>query len=719
MYVPHKLSWSRRLGFSLGLMALIVLLAPSAGIHALPDSRAYEMVSPLEKTGGRINGIDEYSNGGVLQAAPSGEAITYDSSESFACSVMRENTQSGAPCPPGGEPKGAPGSQYISSRQAGGWATQNITAPTKSSGYSAAGRGAPYYAFSPDLASALMLNGNNLPLPGSGAPEGFQNLYLRDDATGAFHALMTSAPSEGGEEMERLYATPDLTHIVIGSTAALTPGAVYGGPSLSTGANLYEWTAGVFQPINVLPGAAGNQTTPAAILGSAEKESHMVSNDGARAVWRPREPGPLYLREDIGSAQAHTVQIDLSEGTGVSGAGEFWDASADLSHIFFTDVNRLTGDSRAGGGNSEDLYEFNAVSAHLKDLSVDQNPADTEGARVQGVLGSSEDGSYVYYVATGALPQAAPNNQGEHPISGGDNLYVSHNGALAFIATLSENDDELGASDWRSNVYERATRVTPDGTHLVFMSRESLTGADNAGSEEIYLYDASTAGLTCVSCNPSGAVPLGGSSIPAATGYKSLTGFYESRLLTDDGSRVFFNSSDALVPQDINGAEDVYEWEADGTGACHSQSQNGGCVSLISGGTAHGNSQFVDAGAGGDDVFFLTTQQLVSSDTDEAQDLYDARVGGGFTPPPAPPVCSGTGCQGAPPAPPIFATPSSVTFAGEGNPAAAVVKPAVKPKALTRAQKLAVALRACGRKPHGKRAACRTQARKRYGTRRR
>ncbi len=43
---------------------------------------------------------------------------------------------------------------------------------------------------------------------------------------------------------------------------------------------------------------------------------------------------------------------------------------------------------------------------------------------------------------------------------------------------------------------------------------------------------------------------------------------YQSHLLSDDGSRLFFNSFDPLVPHDMNGAQDVYEWEAPGAGDC-------------------------------------------------------------------------------------------------------------------------------------------------------
>jgi hypothetical protein len=74
----------------------------------------------------------------------------------------------------------------------------------------------------------------------------------------------------------------------------------------------------------------------------------------------------------------------------------------------------------------------------------------------------------------------------------------------------------------------------------------------------------------------------------------------------------------------------------------------------------------LDASVSGNDVFFVSRAQLVSEDRGgEAEVLYDARVGG--VKPPTGSGCSGTGCQGVPPAPPIFATPASVTFVGTGN----------------------------------------------------
>ena len=43
---------------------------------------------------------------------------------------------------------------------------------------------------------------------------------------------------------------------------------------------------------------------------------------------------------------------------------------------------------------------------------------------------------------------------------------------------------------------------------------------------------------------------------------------HASNVLSADGKRLFFNSNDALLPRDTNGAQDVYEWEAPGSGRC-------------------------------------------------------------------------------------------------------------------------------------------------------
>jgi hypothetical protein len=286
------------------------------------------------------------------------------------------------------------------------------------------------------------------------------------------------------------------------------------------------------------------------------------------------------------------------------------------------------------------------------------------------------------------------------------------------------------------------------------MSDRSLTGYDNVDAvsgrpdEEVYLYDAIGGRLACVSCNPTGARPVGVLELPEVTTVDrqkiwpsrwlagsipgwSMVGnmtFYQPRYLSDSG-RVFFNSADALVPQDTNGLEDVYEYEPTGAGGCASTGptfsvRSGGCVDLLSSGTASGESAFMDASENGNDAFFVTPGKLTAEDYDNSYDLYDARVCTTSAPcisaPVSPPPCtSGDSCKAAPsPQPEIFGPAPSATFSGTGN-VTVSTSSGVRPRALTRSQKLTHALAACRKKKdRRKRVVCERQARKRYGARR-
>ena len=196
--------------------------------------------------------------------------------------------------------------------------------------------------------------------------------------------------------------------------------------------------------------------------------------------------------------------------------------------------------------------------------------------------------------------------------------------------------------------------------------------------QEVFVYEAQREGpgrLSCVSCNPTGARPIGPSGIPQGTDFEVATATYQSRVISEGdwvGSRVFFDSVDALVPQDTNNKEDVYVYEA-------------GHAYLLSDGTSSSGASFVDASVSGDDAFFVTRAQLVPQDTDQLVDLYDARA------PHAPgeavgfPVtrsvpCESEDCRPAGPAAPAFALPSSVAFSGFGNVPLPAPKPAVKAK---------------------------------------
>ena len=349
-----------------------------------------------------------------------------------------------------------------------------------------------------------------------------------------------------------------------------------------------------------------------------------------------------------------TVQLDVPEVgvTGGSGQPEYQDASADDSRVYFTDGTRLTSDATESEAIARDLYVFEVTGGGpLQGRLVDLTHELTEGthAAVLGVIpGVSEDGSYVYFVANGSLaPGVSEGNCRSSPKPGHTcSLYVVHNNgttweAPKFIATLS-NEDEPDWGDGGTDLRDMTARVSPNGEYIAFMSEKSLTGYDNDDAssgepdEEVYLYDARTGTLTCASCNPKreslpdGMLDSRFKSEPQGppamlvdqpgtwSGHwlaASLVGWTPSdlthalrqpRYLSNSG-RLFFNSSDALVPSDINGTEDVYEYEPEGR-SCGSESEsssevfkpaNGseaaGCVALISSGTSSRESAFLDA----------------------------------------------------------------------------------------------------------------------------
>ncbi len=652
------------------LLACASGLATAGATMSLPDGRVWEMVSPLDKNGGNVVGIEGWGGGGVVQAAAKGDAITYLSQASFG---GHEH-----------EPLGAPANQYLSERSAEGWSTQNITTPANAQTYGEAGTGAPYKAFSSELSLGLLLNGEqegieNPPLSSEPeAPAGYQNFYLRAMGNDSLTPLLTAAPTMPANEAYMFFqgASADLKHIVVSSDAALTQGAVVEGRH----SNLYEWTQGEFQAVNVLPeDNSDGKTTPEAVLGSGLGESNTIAGNGSRVFWGfGGNRSPLYVRKE----GRETTRIDVSYGGPITGENEnsfsrFKTASVDGEKAFFTSHLPLTSDANTGlpceckrPGN--DLYRFNVQSSELTDLSAD--PLAENGAEVQGVLGASGDGSYVYFVAKGVL--SGVNRENRSPVSGGDNLYVWHEDpsthvkTTIFVASLSSEDEQASsengisiAHDWSSEVIKRTARVTPDGKHVVFMSNTSLTGYDNIDAttesldEEVYLYSTESEQLSCASCNPLHPRAEGSSGIPGGTPYEHLESggaIYQSRVLADDGSRVFFDSDDALVPQDTNGEEDVYEYES-------------GRRYLISSGTGNSGSVFVDASESGNDVFFLTDQQLGRQDTDQLVDLYDARVGGGFVESSPSSPCVAEGCRQPISSAPAFGLPGSVMFAGSGN----------------------------------------------------
>jgi hypothetical protein len=680
----------------------------------LPDCRAYEMVSPVDTEG--QDATDSFVQTSP-RAAESGEAVTYAARGSW------------------GEPEGITiSNQFLSRRGPEGWTTQPIT-PLREPSEPNTFRPYDGGVFTPELTAGIV--STEAPLTGE------TPIHQKLDQFGLYRANFASKTYDYlvdsyGIGVEAAGGSSNLEHVVFGEKGTLYDST---GP-LSTPVSVGNHEGETFTSY---VGSAPRIYEPGfGFSGYEHSVWHAVSASGTRVFFtggalqlyvrdNPEAPqSPMSGSSCTNAEDACTVEVSASQktnGTDPHGPGPalFQGADASGSKVYFTSYVELTNDAYTGPSDNEPnlyLYEPSAepaVPGRLTDLSVDDSG---DGADVLGVSQISENGSYVYFVATGALAGGAT--------AGRPNLYVSHEaGPPTFIATLNTNDFpvwHLGREIGEGGPAINHAVVSPDGSWFAFASEVSLTGYDNAQAapgdcesgfrgaeghelghcEEIYLYEAAGDRLVCASCNPTGTRPEGGAKF-SDFDYKSFA-TYRSRNLLENGT-LFFDSPDALTPHATSGKTNVYEYE-DGTIYP---------ISDVSGGY---ESFFLDASADGRDVFFGSADQLLPQDTGNNVEVWDARVDGGF-PIPAPPQqqCDDADqCKAAPTAQPEgFGVPPSATFSGPGNLAPApALAPASSPAvtltaAQVRAKQLATALKACKRdKRTHKRLLCERAARTRY-----
>jgi hypothetical protein len=523
----------------------------------------------------------------------------------------------------------------------------------------------------------------------------------------------------------------------------------------------------------VISGAThGAVTADGAKVFFTAPDPYAVDPNGGEGCWHKAtgENVPqLYMRRGgvttaISMPEEGVVEAGSSEpgGVPVRRPAIFVGASEDGSRVFFVTRTELTEEAAELKLHDPELYEYDTDSGSLRRLSAGDGPG--VAGDVLTVPAMSPDGSTVYFTAFGDL---APGGQALSDVEasfggpvGPVNLYRydMSQGTTTFVARVAEHDypaepkngwwDNAGkpiALETSANWY-----ITPDGRYLLFATTGKLSGYDPTAREasdcpvvditdvgstqcmEVYRYDSQQplsegqAGTPdnplCVSCDPSGEKPVS----EAFFGHSAGLGIADGspvRGITENGACAFFATADPLVPQDGNGTLDVYEWEAQGAARCETEQPPGaspcqlqqGCLHLISSGTDAVPSYFLGASADGSDVFFGTHTRLVPRDTDNAGDIYDARIGGGEQTPAGVGPCEGDACANVPPST-IDTTPGSFSFTGSEN----VVPSAKAPVAGKRsggssAQKLAKALKACRHKAHkSARKRCEASARKRY-----
>jgi hypothetical protein len=665
---------------SLGIMTHAAGAAPcpntlmrSGPSSSLADCRAYELVSPPTK-----NGADVLTDTARTRAARDGGALQFASLTGFD-----------------GSRGGGIAFEYMSVRngKAGtsGWRTHGITPPQEPLDFNDVLTNGlePRFVgdFSADLNSGVFLAKSPVTAQGPDV-QGVVNLYVRDNLrseSGASFELLSNCPgcaspfaANNGVFPWVAGASADYGTILFESRFKLTldaPGNCGTITFFNTGAcpaKLYEWDHGTVRLEGILPdgsaasgSVAGRGAGAQAPLNATFYTPGVISRDGSRVVFTSPPSfdgsGSIYMRAN----NATTVQVNASERTDCSGdpscGGDgvptatpdpggaqpamYWAATADDGEIFFTTAEQLTDDDTDA---TTDLYRYDVASSgghHLVRLA----------SGVDAVVGTSTDGSYVYFQS-------------------GSTVSVWHDGGVHVVAVGLTGGDQAavaGSATWLIDPNRASARVAPDGTKAVLeLAASGLTGYDNsdpsggvvcsfsvAGCREVYLFDATANGgdgqLICMSCNVSErAASDAGFSARVASGGANTTS-HLNHPLADNGRFAFFDTADPLVPADVNGKRDVYEYDAVTKG-----------VHLISSGHSNSDSFFLEASSEGKDVFFATREQLVGWDVDQNVDVYDARIDGGVPGPVVAPSCSGDGCRVASNPAPLPASPGSAGLSG-------------------------------------------------------
>lgn len=565
----------------------------------LPECRAYEMVSPVDKNGGEVFPLY------IPQSTASGEAIGYLSDAPFP--GVKSNNLLNA---------------YIGTRSSadgGSWSTQTPDPPN----YNEHGLlEVSTLAFDRDFTKALQVSRLVL---APGAEAGQTNIYIHDLANGSYVTVATvpGAYFMVFTQLPTLYVggTPDWSRIVMKSEVPLLPGL----PRFQTLG--YEYVGGKLRVLTMPDGEV-----PSESLGTIQ-----TAKDGDRTFFAVGVNGAIYVADGSGTTRlvshAHMGGAAHEEEPAYAEIKSF---SNDGSVLYFTAAEGLVPGSAEEGLFT--LYRWDAEGDRLQEVTPNLGAGGY--TRVTSAR-TDADGSFVYFSTTAALTPDAPK-----PTGSSSDLYVWHGGpdggSLEYILETDPDltGEEVGppvlvSPDGRTVGIQSLSRLTPDVVRGPQCPDDPVSGTPHV-CQNVFVFDYATKELRCATCS---ATPAGNSWLPEDFGGPLRSGG-EARAVLDDG-QVFFTTPNALASRDSNRAVDVYEW-------------SDGRAQLISSGTGEGEALFAGASSDGQNVFFKTAQPLVAQDDDTVYDLYDARVDGGIA---AQNVlteeggCKGEACRGRSPSP--------------------------------------------------------------------
>jgi sugar lactone lactonase YvrE len=465
--------------------------------------------------------------------------------------------------------------------------------------------------------------------------------------------LQTDAPQDavpGLWDASTTAVSSDFEHALVLSNRALTPGGFSGGGNiyikdLRTGA--YTFVAGAPGSIAYRELASVQSSEQVYMAGAPDfswilfwgAPSFLPEASGA-AVYRWSRTGGLAIESRLpdGNVAASAVQRP-------GGKRAFPSASAQGDVVAFA----ANGVFRRANGQTT------AISVSR----IAGDPPDPQPGLLDAV---TPDGRYVVFHSSVPLTNAAA-------ASGSEAFayrYDAVTDELRFVAAVTPFnevtvygigddgqtvyfDDSNGAEVWRNGDVHNITadRLLQLDASQAYVTANGRYFAWIGNDGQAHRYDADTDQSVCVSCPSDGSPGAGTRLFASGRGI----GNRSPRAMTEAGL-MFFDTAARLVTADHNGTTDVYEYGARPT--------------LISPGDGAYNAFFVDASDDGSDVFFQTDEGLVSRDTDESGDVYDARVGGGFpgqSPPLPPAPCVRAEC-GELGSGPVISPPASSSVTG-------------------------------------------------------
>ena len=629
------------------------------------DNRAYEQVTPPDKNSSDIDDVVTIGQGRgnfLVWVAADGEAVAYCPAISFGAEPPMVDGVASPTC-----------ADYRSFRDSTTWTTEPGTSRTcviDQDGPESGFWQTRVVSWDKNLDHSVLEAGETSaceisPLDPA-APDHSNNVYRKDVSSDPFSIdLLTPAPAfdpgwAGYSGSGVVGGSDDYSHVFYTSSGKQSADAPVGDFQ-----KLYDWHDGTISLAS--KDTSGTPITTAFSAVTNADSLNGISADGSRILMASPPPGgfeelscssgcDILMRED------GTVTYDISESECTSGAcpgsseteAVFRKATEDTSKVWFTSRSRLTNEDTATKG--ADLYMYThgpdpvAEPDNLTLLSKDNEPADGTEAKVKAVLGTSADGNTVYFLAHRQLVAGGP-------IGKDWKVYRwKYNGGsptLDYIFSILP-EDANSFFNGLNLTYEPEKATSDDGKYLRFEGRTQLDPAVDYDKDiDIYRWDEVN-GAVCVSCQAAG-TPSNGDATTFTDVFRGGPGSQQMSM-TADGKRLFFETRDALLPADENGAIlDTYEWKD-------------GKLGLISNGQGAVDGRFLGISDDGRDAFFITQERLVGWDYDNNNDIYDARIGGGLPePPPLQPVCEGEQCRTLGSEQPAPSTAATGVFEGPEN----------------------------------------------------